>query len=410
MQEIIKASGDVLEFLKSIPLSKSTIRGYNRWLRRIAAHCESSGITKFTDKEADSFIKSQSLCLENGELYPQDFRAQRKTAALLADQMQGRKLVWAIKSYQQKKLSESFEDVIAAFRIQLSQSLSSGTVRITLSAVRQLLFFLEDSGVQKLNQFTAENVKLFLVSSAPRYPSGMTNLISSIKKFLSFLNDTGASNISAEQYLSNPASRRKKLLPCFTDDEVNDIFSAVDTSTALGRRDYAILKLAIGTGLRSSDVFALKLQDIDWRKNEINALQSKTNVLIQLPLQADVGNAIAEYILNARPESDSPYVFLRTVKPHVRLNAPQAGRNIIAKYLKISGILNEPWDGKKFHAFRRTTGTRLVKAGIPIESVSEILGQKSVESAKSYIALDNDSLRVCCLDISEYATNKAGLS
>lgn len=410
MQEIIKASGEVLKFLKGIPLSDITIRGYNRWLNHILTHCRNNGINKFTDEEAEQFIKRQVYRLENGELYPQDFRSVRRTAALLADQMQGRELLCIRKRYQQRKLNGSFENVLIEFKVYLSKTLSHGTIRITTGVVRQFLSFLEGNGVREPNKFTEEDVKLFVAETAPRHKASIAGLISSMKKFLSFLNNNGIVQVNAEQHLCSPASRRRKLLPCFTDDEVHSIFSAVDTSTSLGKRDYAIMRLAIGTGLRGVDIFALRLQDIDWRKNEISVIQSKTNVLIQLPLQTEVGNAIAEYILHARPESDCPFIFLRALNPHGRLSAPQAGRNIIAKYLEQANIIQEAWDGKKFHAFRRTAGTRLVRAGIPIESVSEILGQKCVESAKKYIALDDDSLRVCCLDISRYATGKEGLS
>jgi len=238
----------------------------------------------------------------------------------------------------------------------------------------------------------------------------MSGLVLSMKKFLLFLCNARMIQINTGKYLTPPAPRRRKLLPCFTEREVNDIFVAVDTATSMGKRDYAILKLALGLGLRGVDIFGLKLQDINWHKNEINILQSKTNVLIQLPLQADVGNAIAEYILHARPESGSPYIFLRIPKPHDRLSAPQAGRNIIAKYMEKAGVSHEAWDGKSFHALRRTMGTRLIRAGLPLESVSEMLGQKSPDAAKSYIALNDNDLRVCCLDISMYATGKEGLA
>lgn len=139
-------------------------------------------------------------------------------------------------------------------------------------------------------------------------------------------------------------------------------------------------------------------------KNEINIRQSKTDVLLQLPLQADVGNAIAEYILNARPQSDGLYAFLRITSPHDRLSSPQSGHNIITNYLKMASITHKACDGKSFHAIRRIVGARLIRVEIPVESASKILGQKNIESAKSYIALNDNDLPICYLDISEYAT------
>jgi len=401
--------GIVLDFLKRVPLSTSTVNGYRNCYTRIISYCESAGIDAFTDEEAEGFVKSRLKRMDGGEFSPQQFRLYRKAATLLADQVHGRELKQGVRRYNQEKIHRQFEQIFKDFETYLSHYLSKGTVRISVGVIRQFLLFLGDNGVSDISLVTQEIVNGFLAVAVPKHKSSIANLMRPIKKFLTFLCDMGVLAKNLGRHLINPASRRKKLLPCFSDTEVNDILAAVDNSSDMGKRDYAIIKLAIGTGLRNTDIFSLKLHDIDWQNNEINVLQSKTNVVIQLPLQADVGNAIAEYILNARPQSDSPYIFLRISKPHEKLQSPQAGRNIITSYLEKAGIPHEAWDGKRFHALRRTTGTRLVQAGIPIESVSEMLGQKRVESAKRYISLNDNELRVCCLDISEYATMKEGL-
>jgi integrase len=158
------------------------------------------------------------------------------------------------------------------------------------------------------------------------------------------------------------------------------------------------------------DIFGLELTDIDWRKNEIALAQSKTGEAIHLPLMADVGNAIADYILHGRPKSDSPHIFLRVVKPHVRLGSIGNGKNIISRYLSKAGVMHEAWDGKTFHAFRRTQGTRLLEAGVPLPDVAAMLGQLDIDSPKRYISNNEVKMRECCLDISEFATQKEGLS
>jgi len=72
--------------------------------------------------------------------------------------------------------------------------------------------------------------------------------------------------------------------------------------------------------------------------------------------------------------------------------------------------LHKAWDGKTFHAFRRTQGTRLVEAEVPLPEVAQLLGHRNIDSAKRYISYDDDKLRVCCMGISEYATRKDGLA
>ncbi|MCL1879683.1 MAG: tyrosine-type recombinase/integrase [Actinomycetia bacterium] len=208
--------------------------------------------------------------------------------------------------------------------------------------------------------------------------------------------------------LHNPAPPRRKALPCLTEDEVSGLLGAIGTSTAKGKRDNAIVRLALGTGLRNCDIVALTLDDISWRADEIRLAQGKTSEPLALPLLPDVGNAIADYILNARPESEDRRIFLHVKSPHVGLSGA-AGPNIAERYFAKAGIAREAYNGKTFHALRRTAGTRLVKSGAGTPMTAQILGQRRVDSAKRYIALDDGAMRECCLPLERLASRKEGL-
>jgi integrase len=271
------------------------------------------------------------------------------------------------------------------------------------------LFFLEGRGQYDFALLTDECVKNFMESMADTHRNSMSVLTWSMRKFLSHLNDSSISKIKAARYLQQPAPNQRKVLPCFSEQERASILSAVDTKTHLGKRDYAILKLAAETGLRGVDIFDLELTDIDWRTCEIALTQSKTGDPIHLPLMPDVGNAIADYILHARPMSKSRHVFLRVNAPHTKLSAAGSGKHIVNRYLEKAGINHRAWDGKTFHAFRRTYGTRLVESGVPLQTVAQLLGHRNVDSAKRYISQNDAMMRFCSLDITEYATSKEGL-
>ena len=98
----------------------------------------------------------------------------------------------------------------------------------------------------------------------------------------------------------------------YSDEDAQKILAVIDRESIKGKRDFAMVMLAYSTGLRSCDILNLKFENIDWRTHEIRLIQEKTNVPLALPLDAATGNAIAEYILNGRPECDSEYVFIRT--------------------------------------------------------------------------------------------------
>jgi integrase len=323
--------------------------------------------------------------------------------------MSGKELRWERRRYRRKgRLSDNYEDILLEFETAIAQSLSPGALKNVLRMTREFLSYLEGVGVKDLRVLMPESVIQFVISASSRL-SHMGDTAWALKRFCSFLDSCGVVKINASAILANPAPRRQKVLPCFTMKEIEAFLTAIDTSTALGKRDYAIVKTALGTGLRGVDIFGLQLSDIDWHKNEIKIVQSKTDAHLALPLMADVGNAIADYILNARPQSGSPHLFLRHKKPHVRLSSG-AGVSLMKRYREIGGLSHESRDGKTFHAFRRTVGLRLIKAEISLPDTAQILGHRNIESTKRYLPLNDDMLRVCCLDISAYATKKEGLA
>ena len=106
-----------------------------------------------------------------------------------------------------------------------------------------------------------------------------------------------------------------------------------------------MLTLARHTGLRAVDVIHMKLQDIDWISGEIRIVQHKTKRPLILPLENHVGNAIAEYILNVRPDSTAPEIFLRTRAPYVSLGYGN-GTAITRRYAERAGVMWNPNEHK----------------------------------------------------------------
>ena len=409
IQKIGDSIEQVLDFLKGIPLSTATVKSYENRYQIIHTYCKKSGVAWFSRSEAQAFTDIQMTKYENGLIGQRHFRYLRKAADLLADCMQGKPLIWGNRGSAKKPACECFSNTLAEYETYLSDFLAPRTIKGVISMIRQFLFSLESRGLSSFDLLATDHVKSFMQGMAEKWPNQMSDLAWAMRKFMSFLSENTLSTLNADRYLLRAAPKRKKVLPCFTAQEADAILAAVDITTALGKRDFAILKLAIETGLRGADILSLKLVDIDWRKCEISVIQSKTDEPIKLPLLAGVGNAVADYILHARPESDSPHVFLRTVNPYIRLGITGNGKNIISRYLEKAGIQHEAWDGKTFHAFRRTAGTRYVEAEVPLISVAELLGHKHIDSAKRYISQNDEKMRACCLDITEFASEKEGL-
>lgn len=113
--------------------------------------------------------------------------------------------------------------------------------------------------------------------------------------------------------------------------------------------------------MRVSDISELKITDISWTERTIRVIQKKTKVSLLLPLPVDAGNAIADYILHSRPRMDSPYVFLRILHPVSGISVNPTLFNVaLREYVEAAGIDRTGWDGKSFHALRRTAGDKIL--------------------------------------------------
>jgi integrase len=169
----------------------------------------------------------------------------------------------------------------------------------------------------------------------------------------------------------------------------------VKTETPLGIRDRAILLLAFETGLRAIDIIKLQQSDIDWRNSEVHVMQSKTSDFLNVPLNGTVMNAVADYILKARPESDSSEIFLRSKSPYRAFKTTCALTGVVEKYCALAGVEKKLY--RSFHSLRRSFATELSAAGVPLPTISQMLGHKSVDEARPYLSYNRQQTMSCAM-------------
>jgi len=141
--------------------------------------------------------------------------------------------------------------------------------------------------------------------------------IGSLRKFLKFIWERGI--IETDHSLSVPAYiiiKQIKLPSVYSKEEIEKMLSTIEQSSPLGKRNYAIILLAVRLGLRASDIVALKLEHLNWEKNTIEFTEFETQRPVVLPLLADVGNAIISYLKFGRQKSEEQYVFLVEKAPY----------------------------------------------------------------------------------------------
>jgi site-specific recombinase XerD len=174
-----------------------------------------------------------------------------------------------------------------------------------------------------------------------------------------------------------------------TSDQVEHVLAATDGTTAKGRRDLAVLVLLARLGLRAGEVVALELDDIRWRTAEI-IVRGKGRTIDSLPLLADVGQALADYIQSDRGGSSLRRLFLRSIAPPDGLAGPAAVGHIVRSALQRAGIRRKRGAA---HLFRHSLATRMIRNGASLSEISEILRHRSPSSTEIYAKVSFESLR-----------------
>ena len=171
--------------------------------------------------------------------------------------------------------------------------------------------------------------------------------------------------------------------------QVRQLLNSLDRRTALGRRDYAIMLLLSRLGLRAIEVTQLELSDVNWAQGCVS-VRGKCGQRNELPLPAEVGKALVAYLRYGRPQSASRRVFLRGHAPFRGLG--RTGVGSIVSYRIRRAKIDTPTLGA--HQFRHGLATGLLRQGVALSEIGEVLGHRSPETTKIYTKVDLSALRM----------------
>jgi integrase/recombinase XerD len=274
------------------------------------------------------------------------------------------------------------------------------TMEIHLLYLARFSEFLDAAGVADPAALDARVLTEF-VSQTGRQHSRSTLYCTSclLRTFLRYLHREGYTARNLAVFVPPVAGAKKSHVPSsYGAEDIARLLAAVDRANPKGRRDYAMILLACRLGLRASDICRLTFDSFQWDTNTLVITQQKTGQPLTLPLLAEVGTAIIEYLKYGRPAVDSPTIFLRHTAPVGPLTPPTL-HSIVSQYLTRAGVAAPPGKKRGPHALRHSLASELLRHETPLPVISAVLGHQDSRTTGTYLTIDLTQLRKLALEV-----------
>lgn len=290
--------------------------------------------------------------------------------------------------------SGAYKNLLAQFKRELQTlNYSKDTVLGSGNTVKEYLYYLESEQI-KLSENTDLNPFFDYLKSRQNKTRGAGLSIAYLHKYRSFLKLfyeylQRTKGVSQPKYpkLPKPKSQPKVL----SVEEIKQLFKVCD-ETLLGKRNSTVLAVYYGLGLRRKEGVQLKVEDLDFGKEEVLIAKSKTGEQRIVPMSDRVKSIIEDYIFNVReklvPEDKSTSALLVTDRG--KPLSVESVSYIVRKLIKDSKIKKQASP----HTLRHSIATHLLQSGMKLESIALFLGHKSLDSTQIYTHLNttNDGI------------------
>lgn len=315
----------------------------------------------------------------------------RGTLGLLLDFIRGIKFV---RPHRRKPPMEPHSELINSFSRHLlsDRGCSEWTGRIYTRIANEFLADRFRGRTVEPSKLAASDIPRWVLQRAQRSGSASAKqTVTALRAFLRYLRFAGLLRHDLAACVPKvPAWRLTSLPGSLEPQELKRLIRTSHIRNALGYRDLAILLLLARLGLRSSEVAALTLDDIEWDAGEL-VVRGKGNRVDRMPVPPDVGKALANYLRNGRPRAATTRtLFVRAMAPYVGFSHPSPVAILVRKALLRAG-LNPPRKGA--HLLRHTAATEFLRQGASLAEIGDVLRHGNVDTTAIYAKVDLGRLR-----------------
>ena len=269
------------------------------------------------------------------------------------------------------------------------QHASEGTLGLRCHSITTFLESLgEGATAEALTELSATRIESFFLDYARDMGhSARRSMQAALRTFLRFCFYEGYIRHGLDHAV--PTLRTYKLARVprgLGEPQAQAVLQSVNRDTGVGRRDYAILTILHTYGIRGGQARTLEFSDIRWSQDQILFRATKGGKDSLLPLTPDVGEALLDYLQNARPRSSRSEVFLTCRAPFQPL---QGLSEVVRRNMRMAEV-DAPCKGT--NVFRHGFATRMVADGHPLKAVADVLGHRYLSTTFIYTKVDFNAL------------------
>jgi site-specific recombinase XerD len=304
-----------------------------------------------------------------------------------------------------------FKSEYEAFCEELAyREYSKATIESNTQKVQLLIMFMATHGVTSSSDITIQHIENYLKTLENKAVKYVGIFLYVFRNFFSFLYERGYIVDDLAPKLPKVRTLRNASIPyVWSKEDIKKLLCAIDRDDPKGKRDYAILLLAIRLGLRIGDIRSFKGSSIDWDRKTINLKMAKTGQPIELPLFKDIGWAIIDYLQNGRPVTNSNRLFVRHKAPFNAFGDRNSFNKELHRYILKAGLNMPGGQRHGMHSLRSTLARNMLETKSPLLIISEALGHQSINTTSIYLKIDIEGLRKCALDPEEVFANENSL-
>ena len=279
--------------------------------------------------------------------------------------------------------------------LRAERGLREASIELYTHNLRRFEEYLTRTGQRDCSALSPTVLSAFTIESANALGKGAIGaLCSHVRVFLSYLYREAVLSRDLSESVDRPRMYRLSSVPrSISWDQLQQMLQAIDRRTPTGKRDFAIMLLLATYGLRAREVAGLTLHSIDWRRERLQVPERKAAHSTVFPLSPVVGEAIVDYLRNARPDSSEKALFLCSLPPFRPVSfALVSDRS--AHWLRKAGIQVRRAGS---HTLRHSCVRRLVEARFPLKVIGDYIGHTDPKSTAIYTKIDLEALREVAL-------------